>query len=100
MIPCTRFLGCAGHCANWKVGLVLVYPVLTQPVLSSRVLLKDLLLVDGKLSKHVVPPTSGGAQGSLGLSLLFFEAEELTSLNGHTMSSRLWGRWRKIRSPW
>lgn len=30
---------------------------------------------------------SGGAQGSLGLLLLLFEDEELTSLNGHTTSS-------------
>jgi len=49
------FLACSDLCANLKVGLACIYPVLTQPVLSSRFLLKDLLLLDGKLSKHIIP---------------------------------------------
>lgn len=51
-----HFLTCSDHCASLKVGLALIYLVLTQPVLSSsRFLLKNLLLVDGKLLKHIVP---------------------------------------------
>lgn len=49
------FLACLEHCANGKVGLALIYPLLTQPLLSSsRFILKDLLLFDGNSSKHTV----------------------------------------------
>lgn len=80
------------HCANGKIWLTLIYPLLTQPVFSSsRFILKDLLKYT--VSLHEEHRTGG-------LSFLFFEDEELTILNGHTTSSivkrRLGGRLRAL----
>lgn len=85
--PCPHFLVCSDHCANLKVGVALTYPGLMQFVLSSRFLLKELLLLDGMLSKHIL--THQEEHRIAWDLLLFFEDEELTSLNGHTMSSRV-----------